>query len=484
MIIKCPECGHQVSDRAPICPSCGVEIAGHVVKCHHCGEIHLKSDITCPNCHHSLTDNDERTTTPPPTSTPVSTPTTATPIYDEVEDPTPQYTPKVVRPIKEEPKEEPVQQAVPVADDTDKADEEKPKKNIGALIVAFLIAAIICAVMLYMYRDAQQSNEANQYAIAMKSTEPSVLQAYLDTYHDMNQDHANEVKERLAFLSQQQKEAKKAVAKEEKPAEEDTDSLDWIAACENGTEDAYARYKLQHPNGKHNDEADEALKKFARATITMPADEKTATEAVRKMLRAMNAHSAEKLTSTMTSTVTYNDKAEEPASAVVAYMDHLYNNVSRLNWYLDAGKPKVSKASDQEMTIMIPARLSQNLNSGGNAQNLFNIHATVNNEGLITGVKFIRLATPVAKTTTSEKKATTSEKKTTTSEKKVTTTEKKATTSEKKAKSTEKKTNTTEKKATTSEKKSTKTTEKKSTKTTEKKNSDKSTKSKDKTKTK
>lgn len=27
-IIKCPECGRQISDKAPTCPSCGVEIAG------------------------------------------------------------------------------------------------------------------------------------------------------------------------------------------------------------------------------------------------------------------------------------------------------------------------------------------------------------------------------------------------------------------------------------------------------------------------
>ena len=29
-IIKCPECGRPVSDKAPFCPNCGVEIAGKV----------------------------------------------------------------------------------------------------------------------------------------------------------------------------------------------------------------------------------------------------------------------------------------------------------------------------------------------------------------------------------------------------------------------------------------------------------------------
>ena len=50
-IIKCPECGHQISDKAPVCPSCGVEIAGKVIKCPHCGEVYFNNSEMCPNCH-------------------------------------------------------------------------------------------------------------------------------------------------------------------------------------------------------------------------------------------------------------------------------------------------------------------------------------------------------------------------------------------------------------------------------------------------
>ena len=50
-IIKCPECGHQISDKAPVCPSCGVEIAGKVTKCPNCGEVYFKDQEMCPNCH-------------------------------------------------------------------------------------------------------------------------------------------------------------------------------------------------------------------------------------------------------------------------------------------------------------------------------------------------------------------------------------------------------------------------------------------------
>ena len=50
-IIKCPECGRQISDKAPTCPSCGVEIAGKITKCPNCGEVYFSNLEMCPNCH-------------------------------------------------------------------------------------------------------------------------------------------------------------------------------------------------------------------------------------------------------------------------------------------------------------------------------------------------------------------------------------------------------------------------------------------------
>ncbi len=50
-IIKCPECGHQISEKATICPICGVEIDGKITRCVHCGEVYFKADGLCPNCH-------------------------------------------------------------------------------------------------------------------------------------------------------------------------------------------------------------------------------------------------------------------------------------------------------------------------------------------------------------------------------------------------------------------------------------------------
>lgn len=50
-IIKCPECGQQVSELAANCPGCGCPINGNIDHCPECGEIVLKTYAECPKCH-------------------------------------------------------------------------------------------------------------------------------------------------------------------------------------------------------------------------------------------------------------------------------------------------------------------------------------------------------------------------------------------------------------------------------------------------
>ena len=49
-IVKCPECGHEVSDAADRCPNCGVSIAGNIKICPDCGRVVLKNTEKCPSC--------------------------------------------------------------------------------------------------------------------------------------------------------------------------------------------------------------------------------------------------------------------------------------------------------------------------------------------------------------------------------------------------------------------------------------------------
>ena len=53
-IIKCPECGHNVSTMAGTCPSCGVRIEGNLHKCPECGEYYVGEPDVCPQCGYRL----------------------------------------------------------------------------------------------------------------------------------------------------------------------------------------------------------------------------------------------------------------------------------------------------------------------------------------------------------------------------------------------------------------------------------------------
>ncbi len=92
-IIKCPECGHQTSDKATTCPSCGVEIAGKIVKCAHCGEVYFKSDGLCPNCyrpyealHHTDAEEDTAPTDETPQEIEAASTSSATDTLPESDD--------------------------------------------------------------------------------------------------------------------------------------------------------------------------------------------------------------------------------------------------------------------------------------------------------------------------------------------------------------------------------------------------------------
>ncbi len=50
-LIKCPECGKEISDQAESCPNCGTPMKkGEKKFCKHCGESIDKDCVVCPKC--------------------------------------------------------------------------------------------------------------------------------------------------------------------------------------------------------------------------------------------------------------------------------------------------------------------------------------------------------------------------------------------------------------------------------------------------
>ena len=323
MIIKCPECGHQVSDKAPVCPSCGVEIAGHIIKCSHCGELYLKEESSCPNCHHtehhveSSVTAAEHHTSEAANESKVQEPVVLMSVDKEVAT----GNDDVIIPVEEteehetdnydnktqdtfnEPKtkeeavdadfimdnnadEEVIANAEAIAEDEEESTPDK--NNHLSLAVSLLIAAITAAVLLFLYNQgvgaSKANNEQEAFAQAMSSSEPTVLKNYLKENPSASKAHRDSISARLkvltttthdmqqvdndlsAALTSNSKEvlqqfiAKYPDSKHRGELEAKIDEIDWAGAVAKNNENAYLGYKAQHPNGIHSKEADEKLK--------------------------------------------------------------------------------------------------------------------------------------------------------------------------------------------------------------------------------
>ena len=240
-IIKCPECGHQVSDKAATCPSCGVGIQGKVTKCPECGEIVFNDQTLCPNCHCPL-------------------------ISPNINDTDRQDPQQFSKETKAEPQSE-----------TNGNGEKKvkKKKSYTPWVVSFVIALAVVFVGLYFYKTTQMRNELEAYENAMMSNEPAVLQNYLDIYGDAPSEHRDSIQSHLEMLKKVDSDWNNAVASNSKAAlvrymqlypnsvhnveaKLRIDSIDWLDASQKNTTEAYQKYIDEHADGMYIDQAHDA----------------------------------------------------------------------------------------------------------------------------------------------------------------------------------------------------------------------------------
>ena len=319
-IIKCPECGHQVSDKAPVCPNCGVEIADKVTKCPDCGEVYFSADSMCPHCYRPTT----KKTEPAPVveQTPPS-------------------------PIPPQPKEKPIFSSDPIQV------PKKKKNNWVAYLVSFVIALLICGVCFYMYKNAQDNKEMQEYEFAMKSKDVLVLQSYLDTYKDAPAEHRDSISAHLEQIIQIDKDWTNAVVSNSKSILQDymrkypnsphraeaarkIDSLDWAQASSLNTIEAYKAYMTEHENGDHYDEAESSMKALKVKEIT-PEERAQIAQVFRRFFISINERDQASLVSTVTEELTLLDKQQATHSDVIEMMNKMYEKegLTNLIWRLN-----------------------------------------------------------------------------------------------------------------------------------------------------
>ena len=418
-IIKCPECGHQVSDRAPLCPSCGVEIAGNIKKCAKCGEVFFRDEHFCPNCHYSAdtpltgetasakeeivteevhTDNvaaeedynagKAQTASPKDNETVAKHTGTREAAGAAAIAHASQAAAKQVKP----------------SDDTTPEKKTNKKKNLTALIISFILAVLACGVLIYTYGNSKERTENNEYAFAMKSNDPTVLQHYLDNFLDAPQAHRDSI---MAHLQKFKKidEAYAKIAKstnkeeilkylEENPNSPNKtelthriDSLDWDAASKENTQAAYQRYIDEHATGEHYDEAQLALNK-QKAKELSPEDRQMVSNVFHRFFVSINSKNEGGLTSTV-SDVMSNFLGRENASKgdVIDYMNRSYKDgVSAIVWRLK-NDYRITKREvgdgKFEYTVKFTADQDVIRSESASEKNSYSITARVSPDGLI-----------------------------------------------------------------------------------------------------
>lgn len=337
-IIKCPECGHQVSDKAPVCPSCGVEIAGKTVKCPQCGEVYFKDQAACPNCHHvTFTPN-------------------VTPRAEEIS-----YAPDQ-QSVTEQSDEQPLNASPKTVNEfptNGQSSSERPlisepkKKGHAVLIVSFILALIVCAVCFYFYNDAKTSKEREAYDYAMVSSDPLVLQSYLDTYKDAPEAHRDSIQAHLQKIQQTDQDWTNAVVSGSKsdlevylakhpdsPHKADAlhkiDSLDWLQAKAENTQMSYSDYLREHADGDHIDEATDALNALKAKTV-QPEEQSAINTIFRRFFQSITSKDEEGLTSTVSTFLTsFLGKADATKADVASLLQKLYKeDITSMNWRIN-----------------------------------------------------------------------------------------------------------------------------------------------------
>lgn len=351
-LIICPECGHQVSDKAETCPSCGIKIAGNVVP-----------------------------------QQPLQ------PQY--VQQPQMAQQPTVAQPVGGT---QPMGAATPTP--------QPKKKSHTTLIVSFIIALLIVGAGFYFYTDKQQEREMEDYEAAMLSNDPMVMQNYLLRYGDAPQEHKDSINARMTLLTQQDNDWTNAVVTGTKSALQEylnshpnsphrgeamnkIDSIDYAIASRANTPEAYKKYLEEHPDGKYATNAQGFIDE-KKSTEVQPEELDLAKTACKHFFQAINAHSESKLLTTVTDYLgSFLNRTNASSSDVVNFMNRLYKeDVTNLNWHmLDDFKAEKVKNNDGDYNLKVQFGAELNIERTDDSKEKFAkyiISAEVTPDGRIT----------------------------------------------------------------------------------------------------
>lgn len=412
-IIRCPECGHAISDKAPVCPSCGVEIAGKVITCPQCGVTYFKNQPECPNCHHLtaqvVATTQTTSTTPPPPPSQAQ--------QEAIRQNAPQapasYEQQAGAQQQNTQRTTAQQQRATAGEELRQEEQEVEKKsNKRIVIISLIIAIIAVGVCFAFYSTARNDKENEAYEYAMNSSDPMVLQSYLDTYKDAPEEHIDSIQAHLTLLNQGNQDwanacmsgTKRALEQylQQHPnspfktqAMEKIDSIDWATAQATNTVEAFEKYLEQHPSGEYTDEANDKINSFNAQTV-QPEEKLMVGSTFRNFFTAINNKDEDMLSTCVGRIMTsFLGKPDATRSDVLTFMKKIYKpTVASMTWAsladYNISKKEIGEEK-YEYSVNFNATQAVNNSDGTQEKNKYRISAKINPDGLITELNMTKI---------------------------------------------------------------------------------------------
>lgn len=395
-IIKCPECGHQISDKAPTCPHCGVEIAGKIIKCPNCGQTYFNEETTCPFCHAtdkvSNSDGKIRQIASDNSEIELQNDTkTDSALSSQKQTSLPQKTDKVNKQGSD--------------------DKKCNKSSKTILIVSLIIAVVIVIVFMVVYQNAKSKEEQEKYDFALNSNEIEVAKEYLYNFKDAPQEHIDSITAHLQLLLKQNQNWTDAVVSgsrtalaeflkaypnsiHAKEAADKIDSIDWEQCLKLNTLEAYQTYIDTHSDGLHYGEALTFLNKLKASEVTLE-ERLTISGIFHDFFISINTRNENTLTTHFGESINFLGKQDATRNDVVSFMNKLYkDNVESMVWSIPGSyeiRKKETGDGLYEYDTTFMAEQKVNNVDGTEMTNTFHITAVVNPDGKITEMSMSRI---------------------------------------------------------------------------------------------
>ena len=247
----------------------------------------------------------------------------------------------------------------------------------------------------------------------MKSADPAVLQAYLDTFTDASKAHVDSIQAHLFMLQQGDKDWTNALVSNSKSlleayianhpdsphkaeAEHKIDSIDWTTVSTTNTLDAYNTYLQDHPNGEHVDEAKDGIKSLNAKTI-QPEEKQMLSSLFRHFFQSINSRDEIALTNTCETLMTsFLGKTDATKNDVATFLDKIWkNDMTNMNWHINndyAIDKKEVGEGEYEYTVKFSAVQTKEFeDTSKNGKSLFRINAKVSPDDKISSFNMVKI---------------------------------------------------------------------------------------------